>query len=391
MKAIICGAGIAGLSAAIFLARNGWGVEVIEEAAGLRDSGYMIDFFGPGYDAAEQTGLLDALAGHAYAIDGVELVNADGGRQAFMSYGTFEASLGGRLFSLMRGDIERELHAALPDNVQLHYGTRIDDIHDVSGEVDVTLSDGRRVQADLLVGADGIHSGVRSDLFGPESGMLKYLGFHTAAYVFSADKVRRVAQDRFVMMSLVDRQMGLYTMHDGRVAVYFIWRDDRPERAHDARQVVHEKFGDLDWIVPDVLNAAPDNDEIYYDVVAQIEMADWCRDRAVMLGDSAFAVSLLAGQGSSLAIGGAYVLARELAAHETIADGLAAYEETVKPQVVKKQAAGRRTADWFVPDSAFKVWIRALVFNLSSLPFMSRIVESFVASSPKGVFSARER
>ena len=99
------------------------------------------------------------------------------------------------------------------------------------------------------------------------------------------------------------------------------------------------------------------------------------------------AVSLLAGQGASLAIGGAYALGQALDRHADLETGLQAYEELVRPEALRKQAAGRRTASWFVPSSAFKVWVRALVFNLSALPFFSRIIESFVATSPKGIFS----
>ena len=89
MKAIISGAGIAGLAAAYELGRAGWDVVVLEKADSLRDGGYMIDFFGPGYDAAEANGLLDAFARHARKVEGVELVNADGSRQGYMSYRSF--------------------------------------------------------------------------------------------------------------------------------------------------------------------------------------------------------------------------------------------------------------------------------------------------------------
>jgi 2-polyprenyl-6-methoxyphenol hydroxylase-like FAD-dependent oxidoreductase len=245
--------------------------------------------------------------------------------------------------------------------------------------------------ADLLVGADGIHSDLRERLFGPEGDTLKYLGFQTAAYVFNSDRVKQVALDNYVMLSAVDRQVGFYTMHDGRQTVYFIWRDAEAERAKDIKARIAQKFGDMGWVVPDAIAAAPAAAEIYYDVVAQIERESWHNGRAVLIGDAAYAVSLLAGQGASLAIGGAHVLARELESHADVASALRAYEEIVRPSAEKKQAAGRRTADWFVPSSAFRLWLRATVFKLSSLPFVSRIITSFVAPSRKGVFNSEGR
>ena len=389
MKAIISGAGIAGLAAAYELGRAGWDVVVLEKADSLRDGGYMIDFFGPGYDAAEANGLLDAFARHARKVEGVELVNADGSRQGYMSYRSFAAPLGGRLFSLMRGDLERVLFNALGPNVDLRFGTRIETVDNGPASVDIVTSAGDRLQGDVLIGADGIHSPLRAHLFTPEPRVLRYLGYHTAAYIFRSDAVAKAVQDRFLMLSLPDRQAGLYRMEGDSVAVYFIWRDTRPERADDAGAAIRENFGDLGWLVPETLAAMPPNAEIYYDVVAQIEADQWCNGRVALLGDAAFAVSLLAGQGASLAMGGAHILAQQLASQADVPTALARYDTILRPEVVKKQAAGRKAADWIVPHSPFRVWLRARVFNLSSLPFVSRVFERLVATSPKGVFTKK--
>ncbi len=387
MKAIVAGAGIAGLAAAYELGRMGWDVTVLEREKALRAGGYMIDFFGPGYDAAEENGLLDGLAGRAHDIDGVELVNGDGSHQAYMSYAALRASLGGRLFSLMRGDIEHELFDALPENVEIRFGTEVTAVDDSDAGVGLTLDGGERVQADLLIGADGLHSGLRRQEFVPEAEALKFLGYHTAAYIFRSEAVAKAARGNFVMLSLPGRQAGIFRMQGDQVAVYFIWRDARPQRAQDARMVIADQFGDLGWLIPEILASAPDNSEIYYDVVAQIEAPRWHGRRVVLIGDAAYAVSLLAGQGASLAIGGAHLLARMLAEHGDIGAALAAFERVMRPEAEKKQAAGRRTAEWIVPGSRFRVWLRAAVFNLSSLPLVSRLIGGLVAPSPKGVFA----
>jgi 2-polyprenyl-6-methoxyphenol hydroxylase-like FAD-dependent oxidoreductase len=387
MKAIVAGAGIAGLAAAYELGRMGWNVTVLERAKELRAGGYMIDFFGPGYDAAEENGLLEQFARRARAIDGVELVNGDGSHQAYMSYAAFRASLGGRLFSLMRGDIEHVLFDALPESVSLRFGCEVAAVDDSDTSAALTLVGGERLEAELLIGAEGLHSGLRRQMFFPEAEVLRFLGYHTAAYTFRSEAVAQAAEGNFLMLSLPGRQAGIYRMQGDQVAVYFIWRDSRPQPAADARAAIAERFGDLGWLVPEILAGAPENAGIYYDVVAQIEAANWHGKRVVLIGDAAHAVSLLAGQGASLAIGGAHLLARMLSEHEDISAALAAFERVMRPEVQKKQGARRRTAEWIVPGSRFRVWLRAIVFNLSSLPPVSRLMSGLVAPSPKGVFS----
>ncbi|WP_127903491.1 FAD-dependent oxidoreductase [Solirhodobacter olei] len=387
MKAIIAGAGIAGLTAAYELGRMGWDVTVLERAKELRSGGYMIDFFGPGYDAAEENGLLDGLACRAHAIDGVELVNGDGSHQAYMSYAALRASLGGRLFSLMRGDIEQVLFEALPGSVALRFGSEVIAVEDRDTGVAVVLDDGTGAEADLLIGADGLHSGLRRQMFCGEAEALKFLGYHTAAYIFRSQAVAEAAKGNFTMLSLPGRQAGIFRMQGDQVAVYFLWRDARPERAADTRQAIAEQFGDLGWLIPEILAGAPENADIYYDVVAQIEAEHWHGKRTVLIGDAAYAVSLLAGQGASLAIGGAHLLARMLAEHDDIGAALVAFERVMRPEAEKKQAAGRRTAEWIVPSSRFRVWLRAIVFNFSSLPIVSRLIGGLVPPSPKGIFA----
>ena len=90
IKAIVCGAGIAGLTVAGQLANKGWQVTLLEAAAERRTQGYMIDFFGPGYDAAEKIGILDRLRELRYPITEARFVRPNGRRQS-VDYGVVAA------------------------------------------------------------------------------------------------------------------------------------------------------------------------------------------------------------------------------------------------------------------------------------------------------------
>ena len=92
-----------------------------------------------------------------------------------------------------------------------------------------------------------------------------------------------------------------------------------------------------------------------------------------LLGDAGYAVSLLAGQGASLAIAGAYLLGEQLAAAASIDAALARYQQIWQPFVTDKQRVGRRGAEWFLPSSAAQVWLRRIAVVLGGLPGLDRL------------------
>jgi 2-polyprenyl-6-methoxyphenol hydroxylase-like FAD-dependent oxidoreductase len=168
--------------------------------------------------------------------------------------------------------------------------------------------------------------------------------------------------------------MGIYGLGGGRVVTFTVHRTPDPTLPADARAAVREEYGSLGWLVPRALAACPPPSEVFYDQVAQIEVPRWSRGRVTLLGDACAAVSLLAGQGASLGVGGAYVLAEELAAAPTLEAGLERYERTWRPITTDRQEAGRRAARWFLPASQRQVRLRRVALKLSRLPGLDRAI-----------------
>ncbi|WP_458248535.1 FAD-dependent monooxygenase [Streptomyces sp. MAI_2237] len=374
MRAVICGAGVAGLVLAGRLHNVlGWDVVVLEKAPGPRTEGYMTDFFGPGYDAAEAMGVLPWLEELAYPVSEAEFLDDRGHCHARLEYGRLARSLNGRLLSIMRPDLELALRERLSLAVGLRFGVGPVRIDPSPYGVRVTLTDGTTLDADLLVGADGLHSTVRAMVFGEERRYVRYLGYHTAAFTFDDPEVHRELGHRFCLTDSVDRQMGLYALRDGKVAALAVHRSDDPRRPEDARAALRHEYGALGWHVPRALSGCPSSSQIYYDQVAQTEVRSWSRGRVVLVGDACHAVSPVAGQGASLAVAGAYVLADQLAGARRIEDALSGYERLWRPVIVARQHAARRMARWFVPASPRRLQLRRTALRFAGLPGASRI------------------
>ncbi|GAA1603504.1 FAD-dependent monooxygenase [Kribbella sancticallisti] len=369
MKVVICGAGIAGLALANRLAALGHDVVVLERTPGPRPQGYMIDFFGAGYDAVEAMGLLPALREVAYHLEEATLLDERGRRRARIDPKQFAT---GPLLSIMRPDLERVLREHLPAAVELRFDTSVTAVSDHGDGVRVTAADGSQYEADLVVGADGIHSTVRRLVFGEEPEFLRYLGFHTAAFTFDSPEIHATIGGRFCLTDTAGRQMGFYSLRDGRVAAFTVHRTANPVLPADLRAAVRHSYGGLGWIAPEALDRCPPSPDIYYDQVAQIVMPRWSTGRVVLIGDACHAVSLLAGQGASLGIAGAYVLADQLTRPQPIEQALTSYEELWRPIAEEKQAAGRAGAGWFLPESRLRLALRRLMLRFIALPMVKR-------------------
>ncbi|WP_344129458.1 FAD-dependent oxidoreductase [Luedemannella flava] len=387
MRVLICGAGIAGLALAQRLATHGAEVTVLEKASGPRASGYMIDFFGPGYDAAEAMGVLPRILQLGYHIDEVAYCDARGRRRTGFRYDRFAKASGGRVTSVMRPDLERALREHVPEQVDLRYGRTISAVDNRPDGVRVTLDDGSDLAGDLLVGCDGVHSVVRALAFASEAWSVRYLGFHTAAFSFFDAAAHAEIGGRFCMTDSLHRAMGFYGLRDGKVAVFAVHPARDSELPHDARLELRRQYGGLGWIAPRALAACPPADELYYDQVAQVVMPSWSRGRVALLGDAAYAVSLLAGQGAALAVAGAYVLGEHLAEAPSMDAALAGYERMLRPVVLDKQATARKAVRWFVPSTRSQLWLRRAAFAAARLPVADRLVAASLVGKPSAVIA----
>ncbi|WP_016698796.1 FAD-dependent monooxygenase [Actinoalloteichus spitiensis] len=380
-RAVVVGAGIAGLAAATRLRHIGWDVLVVERSPTRRSSGYLVNLTGPGYDAAERLGILPALGARDLGFLTSVLIRADGRRTFTVPPALAQGALGGRAVTAFRGDLEAALHAAAEGAAEFRFGTTVRAVHQDANGVQATLSDGGTVDADLLVGADGLHSGIRRLVFGPEADFR--LDLRHVVGALPLDRVSREVPDRTSATFIgPGRTAAVINLGPGRSSAFFTYRcpDVDGELARGATESLTSAFGDLGGPVPDVLRQLGANpDLVYFDSVSQIVAESWSRGRVVLLGDAAWCVTLFAGRGAGLALAGADRLAAALSDHgDDVPAALRGWESSLRAEVRKRQSLARKGMSQYAPPTRAHVWARALAIRAIHLPGVRVLVQRAV-------------
>jgi len=382
MNILISGAGIAGPTLAYWLKRYGFNPTIIERAPQLRTVGYVIDFWGLGYDIADKMGLLPAIQEKGYDVKEVREVGKTGDRTAGFSVDVFSRLTRGRYISLSRGDLAEIIFRSLGGKVETVFGDAITKIEQSPNEVHVEFEHAPPREFDLVIGADGLHSKVRELAFGPEKQFENYLGLSVAAFEVKGYRPRNELV--YVTHTEVGQQVGRFTMRDDRTMFLFIFNDDKMRDAHSLglsaqKEILNRRFGNMGWECPQILRTLESCDEIYFDSVSQIRMNPheglWTKGRVSLIGDAASCVSLLAGQGSALAMTAAYIMAGELrCAHGNYSVAFQRYQNLFGPFVAKKQKAAEWFAGGFAPKSALGLFLRKKMFSAMNVKWIANIL-----------------
>jgi 2-polyprenyl-6-methoxyphenol hydroxylase-like FAD-dependent oxidoreductase len=371
---LISGAGIAGPALAFWLARGGYRVTVVEIAAGIRPGGQTVDLRGAGGDVVERMGLMPLMREHALAQHGIAWVASDGSRRAEMPVTAFDGNGLVSKLEILRGDLVEVLYQATKDSVEYRFRARVSALRQDDDGVDVTLADGTSLRVDLVIGADGPHSAVRGLAFGPEDEFVKPLGGYNAW--FTAPD--HVGLDGWYLMYLGPGGLNasMRPTHDPALAKAGLAFASEPigydrHNVDQQRQILVERFAGAGWQCDALLAAAQEADDFYFDSFLQVRMPSWTSGRIALVGDAGYCASPLSGMGTSLALVGAYLLAGELGAAQSldstrIQSALQRYQNRMRPYVEKCQDIPNRV-DRFAPNSATDIAI-----NIAVMKWMQR-------------------
>ncbi len=339
---LISGASIAGPALAYWLDLHGFCVTVVERAPGIRPGGQAIDVRGAALTVVERMGLLAEIRGASTRMRGMSVVDEAGNELMRTSETTLTGGVvDGPDVELMRDDLAGLLYARTRERVEYVFDDSITALHETDDGVHVSFARGAARRFDLVIGADGLHSNVRRLVFGPESDFIRHIGTYLA--IFSVPNF--LALDHWqVFLHIEQAMVGMYSARDNREARAMLGfgaapLDVDPRDVAAQKAIVAARFAGVGWETPRIVAAMADAPDFYFDSMSQIYLDRWSHGRVALLGDAACCASPMSGQGSSMALVAAYVLAGELAAAEgDHARGFAAYEAALRDYVAGNQA-----------------------------------------------------
>ncbi|MFF1377971.1 FAD-dependent monooxygenase [Streptomyces sp. NPDC058308] len=366
LNVLISGASVAGPALALWLARYGARVTVVEKAPALRAGGFAVDFRGPVHRTVlRRMGIWDEVHRRQTRMGRQTVVEADGKERvdlpAFFMSGDVE---------IFRGDLSEILHERTADRVEYVFGDSVATLSEDSEGVDVTFERGAPRRFDLVVGADGLHSHTRRLVFGDESRHLRHLGYYVAGFAvpnhLGLDRTARIYSEpgRTVMINN-------YGDDPGRAGVALVFRSDRLDHdRHDITQqkkILADRFAGMAWNhATTALEGLRSAEDLYFDAIAQIHVERLSQGRVVLLGDAGYGATM-GGIGTGTALVCAYVLAGELAAaggdHRA---GFAAYEAEIGAYARGCQKSSGNAGPFLAPPTEKKIRSRDRAYRVLS-------------------------
>lgn len=318
-------------------------VTIVEVASGPRPGGQAVDLRGAGRTVVERMGLLDSARLIGLDQAGISWVDREGRTRAAIRADAFEGEGFISEIEILRGDLVDLLHQQVSAEVEYIFNDTVVGLRQDPDGVEVAFRDAPSRRFDYVIGADGLHSAVRSLAFGSEQRFVKPLGLCTAWFTAPA-------------FEDLDGWYQMYNARGGLVASLRPGRNPEESKAalsfrlhpgetvshdrHDRRSqldLLGERFADAGWHTARLLEAADSAPDFSFDSVGQVNMARWWDGRVALIGDAAASPSPLSGLGTSVALVSAYVLAGELDARNDHVAAFEAYDRLVRPYADRAQ------------------------------------------------------
>lgn len=381
---LISGAGLAGLTLAYWLSRHGFSPTVVERAPALRDGARRSTFAARRSTSPDDRGSW-ALRQARTGTRGMTYVSATGKHLASMSaaFGVVDAAD----VEIVRGDLAGILHEAARSGGEYIFGDSVTGMAEVPGAVEVTFERAGPRTFDLVIGADGLHSTLRALAFGPEPSFVRHLGMYLTAFTVPND----MGLDHWQLTHVAPgKSVTVTSARDSTEARVIFFASPPLDYDHrdigQQQELLEAAFAGQGWEIPRLLAAMRDAPGFYFDSVSQIRMDNWPADRVALAGDAGYCPSQLSGQGTSLALAGAYVLAGALqAAGGDHGVAFAAYQRRMRDFVARNQQIAIGNVKRFIPQTRRQIWLQdQAIRTLPCLPGNKLVLDLATRGVPGG-------
>lgn len=378
MTILISGVGIAGPALAYWLLRRGHRPVLVERMPELRVGGHAVDVRGTALQVVERMGLHAAVRARRTQIMTLSAVRPDGRRSYDVALRPLHEMRGDREVEIMRDDLVRILFDAVADDVEVIFGDCLRAVvPQAEARLGIEFERGASREVDVVVGADGHHSTVRELTFGPERQFTHHLGAYLSIY--TVDNLLGL-RDRAVLYNEPGRAAAMFTVRGNQRAKVVLLFRSRPLDVDFAdpasqRDLLRTRFAGMGWETSRLLDALPDAYDFYFDEMSQVKLPSWSTGRTVLLGDAAYGPSPMSGQGTSLALIGAYLLAYRLAASSDPTAAFRLWEQTFRPNVTQNQDLATDGLSTLLPASRLGIFARNQSMRI--LPLLARYGRGF--------------
>jgi 2-polyprenyl-6-methoxyphenol hydroxylase-like FAD-dependent oxidoreductase len=377
-KILILGGGIAGPACAYWLHRYGYSVVIAEKAASFRDGGQNVDVKGAGQQVIKMMGLAEAIEAKNTLEQGQKYLDAAGKVVA-----TFPKGALGTLtsdFEILRGDFARVLFDATKDDCEYRMGTFVTDLEDNDAGISVTFANGEVEAFELVICAEGMSSSTRN-LVLAEQTRFRYLGAYMAFF-----KIPRRPEDDNWAHTVNGIGGTFITLRPGNdkettVLITFLRKDHDIEGDKPAarRELLLQALKGRGTVADRIIAELDTVQDFYFGPMSQVQASTWSKGRFVLLGDAAHCPTPFTGEGTALALVGAYVLAGEIERGANYAEAFAAYERLLRPYV---EASQKRLTPGFIRLVHVKSSFAISLMHLVEKFFASAVVQRLFKPSP---------
>lgn len=328
MKILIVGGGIAGLTLSAFLKKSGADVTIVEKAPKWATIGYVITLFPNGLSILKRLGLDEKTINQSKVLTDYRVKDMSGRDLWGFDFSSLRASL--PVIEIERSALHRTLVDANKD-ARMIMDTRVVALSQDADGVDVELSNGSKDRFDLVVGADGIGSSVRS--FITPRVKRSYTGF---TYWLARVKSLPTMQKGIMQYLGSGKFFGVFPSGDADDAVVSFGLPAKEHSYGDPLQalaVIRKRFRGSDKVVDAALDKISlDPSDLFHSDDEEIRDKRWYSGRVVLLGDAVHALSPILGMGASMAMEDACVLSLELS-KASVKEGLVAYKKRRQPRI----------------------------------------------------------